>query len=157
MLRNTNWAANPAAQGTRTFTTVLLWNTPAWPFIRTHNPTYKCKHRHTHTVGCSVSGETRWLTADFGLPGSTMLLFSFLAWGELAQVELTDFKVAEWLAGLGGGGLSWREMSLLMGDMVCVGSNTAPGIPHPSPSTLNPLLWGSVAAEPAQSICTATG
>lgn len=29
------------------------------------------------------------------------LLFSFLAWGELAQVELMDLKVVEWLVKVG--------------------------------------------------------
>lgn len=31
-----------------------------------------------------------------------MLLFSLLAWGELAQVELMDLKVVELLVGCGG-------------------------------------------------------
>lgn len=46
-----------------------------------------------------------------------MLLFSLLALGKLAQVELVDLKV------VGGGGvqqLSRREIRLLMGNMVCM-------------------------------------
>lgn len=48
-----------------------------------------------------------------------MLLFSLLAWGELAQVELMDFESGRVVGG-GGEQLSRREISLLMGNMVCV-------------------------------------
>lgn len=75
-------------------------------------------HRHTQ-LALAVPGETHWFTGAFSLPGSTMLLFSLLAWGELAQVEPMDVKVVEWLVGVGGNCLG-GEISLLMGNMVCV-------------------------------------
>lgn len=38
-----------------------------------------------------------WFNMAFGLSRSTVLLFSLLVWGELAQVEFVHFKVVKWL------------------------------------------------------------
>lgn len=72
--------------------------------MHTYPPLNMCLHMQIlrHTAVCSVSGETCWFTRAFSLPGSLMLLFSLLAWGELAQVELVDLKVVELLVGCGG-------------------------------------------------------
>lgn len=81
---------------------------------------------------CSVPEEKCQLKS---LLGSTMLLFSLLAWGDLAQVELMDFKVERRREQL-----YWREIHLLMGNMV----HEWRGMWHLD----QPPLWGSAAAEP---------
>lgn len=89
------------------------------------------KHANTDIQSCVLStwrhvvGSLR----AFSLPGSTMLLFSLLALGKLAQVELVDLKV------VGGGGVGCSNC--LGGKYVCwwgiwcvwVGRNMAPGPP----------------------------
>lgn len=81
----------------------------------------------------------------FSLPGSTMLLFSLLALGKLAQVELVDLKV------VGGGGvqqLSRREIRLLMGNVGCMSREEYGTWTTPVSGALWQLSQPSASAQP---------
>lgn len=74
------------------------------PFnMHTHPFLNMCLHMqiHRHTQMAAQYME-RLFTVAVSLLGFTMLLFSLLAWGELAQVELMDLKVVGWLVVVGG-------------------------------------------------------
>lgn len=124
---------------------VLLWGTSMLPFESMHGST--CKHKVTN---CCVAPQHRDSPVEF-LPSVSQdsQCCCFLNWpGE------TRHRWSPWTSRWCSGWCVWGAV-VLEGNLsadgkygVWVGRYVAPG---------PPLLWGFVAAEPAQSICTATG
>lgn len=97
----TYWAVNSQAQGVDSFLVPLSHALSYAQILRPPPPPNTCLLLQTHS---HIFSTWRHLLGTFIVPGSTMLLFALLAWGELAQVELMDLKVVEWSVGAGGEG-----------------------------------------------------